>query len=70
MSSECCDFADFSTLIENHYFYVDKQPFKGMVDSGDSTALHLKERQCWIVGLIVSKQQREVKMALLFESGE
>ena len=35
---------DFSTLIENHYFYVDKTAF--LKDSGDSTALHLNERQC------------------------
>lgn len=38
---------DFSTLIENHYFYVDKTAFlKEWWDSGDSTVLHLKERPC------------------------
>ena len=37
---------DFSTLIENHYFYVDKTAFLKEWDSGDSTVLHLKERPC------------------------
>ena len=38
---------DFSTLIENHYFYVDKTAFlKEWRDSGDSKALDLKERTC------------------------
>ena len=37
---------DFSTLIENHYFYVDKTAFlKEWWDSGDRTVLHLKERK-------------------------
>ena len=37
----------FDKLRENNYFYVDKTAFlKEWWDSGDSTALHLKERQC------------------------
>ena len=38
---------DFEKIIQENCFYVDKTAFlKEWWDSGDSTALHLKERQC------------------------
>ncbi len=37
---------DFSTLIENHYFYVDKTAFlKEWWDSGDSVTLIMRTRR-------------------------
>ena len=39
---------DFSTLIENHYFYVDKTAFlKEWWDSGDSVTLITRPRRFW-----------------------
>lgn len=41
---------DFSTLIENQYFYVDKTAFlKEWWDSGDSVTLITRPRRLWTV---------------------